>query len=229
MKERTSGKEFVAVVVVVSTVAVLLAPHIEREQAKQRAIEADWIREQIEAERAYEREVEAERRRWELNEVELAEIAYATEMEKLNYYNDPDIPDEVEEAARKYGEAYGLAPEFLEAVAYAESRYDPEAINGGCVGLMQVAPVWHWDRMERLGVDDDELMTVEGSMAVAADYLRELFDTYDDPYWVLMTYNGDSNAEAFRNGTAAPSDYALGITEMAARLTKIHEEGGSGQ
>lgn len=30
MKERTSGKEFVAVVVVVSTVAVLLAPHIER-------------------------------------------------------------------------------------------------------------------------------------------------------------------------------------------------------
>lgn len=112
MKERTSGKEFVAVVVVVSTVAVLLAPHIEREQAKQRAIEADWIREQIEAERAYEREAEAERRRWELNEVELAEIAYATEMEKLNYYNDPDIPDEVEEAARKYGEAYGLAPEF---------------------------------------------------------------------------------------------------------------------
>ena len=229
MKERTRGKEFVAVVVVVSTVAVLLAPHIEREQAKQRAIEADWIREQIEAERAYEREAEAERRRWELNEVELAEIAYATEMEKLNYYNDPDIPDEVEEAARKYGEAYGLAPEFLEAVAYAESRYDPEAINGGCVGLMQVAPVWHWDRMERLGVDDDELMTVEGSMAVAAGYLRELFDTYDDPYWVLMTYNGDSNAEAFRNGTAAPSDYALRITEMAARLTKIHEEGGSGQ
>ena len=72
MKERTSGKEFVAVVVVVSTVAVLLAPHIEREQAKQRAIEADWIREQIEAERAYEREAEEVRRRWELNVVELA-------------------------------------------------------------------------------------------------------------------------------------------------------------
>lgn len=36
MKERTSGKEFVAVVVVVSTVAVLLAPHIERESRQSR-------------------------------------------------------------------------------------------------------------------------------------------------------------------------------------------------
>lgn len=234
MRARKTGWEFALVAVLISAAALLLQPYIEKEQAKTRAADAEWIRERIAADRAYEREVEAERARWAaieeaggFDETMLAEIAYATEMEKINAFNDPDILDEVEEAARKWGEVYNISPEFLEAVAWRESRYDPEAVNGGCVGLMQVAPVWHGDRMERLGVED--LTEVDGNMAVAADYLAELFATYNDPYWVLMTYNGDSNADAYRSGNAAPSMYALEITEKAFEFTQIHEEGGSGQ
>ena len=76
-------------------------------------------------------------------------------------YNDPEIPDEIEAAAEAAGEAYGFEPEFLEAVAFYESTYNTQAVNGGCYGLMQVSTYWHADRMERLGVT--ERPTTSGS------------------------------------------------------------------
>lgn len=137
-----------------------------------------------------------------------------------SWFIDPDIPLDVQEAAQKYGELYGLSPEFLEAVAYAESRYDPEAVNGGCLGLMQISTRWHEDRMERLGVTD--IFDLDGNMAVGADYLAELFATYQDAGAVLMYYNGDGNADAYLSGSAKLSGYASGILAMAEELEKKH-------
>ncbi len=205
--------------------AMLLRPAYEKEQAERRAIEAEWIAEQIAADKAYQAEVAAEIARWE--EIEAEEKK--AEESLVIVYEVPDdayIPNEVETAARSWGKTYNIAPEFLEAIAYHESRFDPSATNGSCVGLMQVAPKWHQDRMERLGFTEEDLMTVNGSMGVAADYLRELFDTYDDPYWVLMTYNGDSNAEAYKNLEHSPSEYAMNVVDTAFYITQTHEEGG---
>ena len=73
--------------------------------------------------REYDKEVELERARWAeieneemWDEVMQEEIAYATEMEKINLY-DPDIPEDIQDAAWKYGEQYNICPEFLIAVA----------------------------------------------------------------------------------------------------------------
>lgn len=92
---------------------------------------------------------------------------------------------------------------------------------------MQVSPYWHHDRMERLGVDEDGLYTVDGSMAVAADYFRELMDTGNDTYWVLMTYNGDSRAPSYLKLEEGPSEYALIIYDLTFELIETHKEGGS--
>lgn len=137
-------------------------------------------------------------------------------------YNDPDIPDEIEEAAEAAAEIYGFEPEFLEAVAFYESTYDTQAVNGGCYGLMQVSTYWHGDRMERLGVTESQIWEAGPNMMVAADYLRELFGKHSDPYWVLMTYNGDSNADAYLKGKAAPSEYALLVQELTFELRNKH-------
>ena len=93
--------------------------------------------------REYDKEVELERARWaEIENEEMwdavmkEEIAYATEMEKINLY-DPDIPEDIQDAAWKYGEQYNICPEFLIAVAKRERvnsirKRSMEAVSVSC-------------------------------------------------------------------------------------------------
>lgn len=107
------------------------------------------------------------------------------------------------------------------AIAEAESGGNPNANNGGCKGIMQVSERWHKDRMERLGVTD--IYDTSGNILVATDYLYELFEIYGcDVGMVLMTYNGDSNAEDYMNGNAELSEYAEEILERSAELEELH-------
>lgn len=136
-------------------------------------------------------------------------------------YNHPAIPDDVEEAARYAGELYNIAPEFLLAIAYHESRYLPDAVNGDCAGLMQVSLYWHADRMERLGVTEAEMWEPGPNMLVAADFLAELFHSFEDVGEVLMYYNGDSRLDEYRE-TGELSWYALNVMELAEALEAAH-------
>lgn len=139
-------------------------------------------------------------------------------------YNDPSIPDDVEEAARAAAAAYDLPIELLEAIAFYESSYQADALNGNCTGLMQVSLYWHQDRMKRLGVNSSQMWDPGPNMMVAADYLAELFSCHSDLYWVLMKYNGNNNAGDYLNGLAAPSEYALKVSELMMELQYRHNE-----
>lgn len=112
---------------------------------------------------------------------------------------------------------YNICPEFIEAVIERESRWDPDAVNGDCIGLMQISARWHKDRMERLGTAD--LTDPRDNILVGVDYLAELFDKYEDPGMVLMVYNGDSRAKIYQK-TGELSDYAAGILERAEELER---------
>lgn len=138
-------------------------------------------------------------------------------------YNDPNIPDNVEEAARAAGAAYDLSPELLKAVAFHESRYNLDAVNGDCVGLMQIATYWHEDRMERLGVTEADLWEAGPSMMVAADFLDELIRRYDDLGTALMYYNGGGDHMAAYLERGELSWYASSVIEMAEQLRQEHD------
>lgn len=142
-----------------------------------------------------------------------------TENRTVVVYIDKDIPEEVQIAAEKYGQQYNICPEFLEAIAYAESRYiaDVDSKDGKNKGLMQVAPRWHQDRMDRLGCTD--LHDVDQNMHVAADYLSELFEQYEDVGVVLMAYNGDNS---WKNGNL--SSYAKKILKHSEELEEKHKK-----
>lgn len=127
---------------------------------------------------------------------------------------------EVQELSEAVGRTYGICPEFLQAIAWQESSWQPDASAGGCEGLMQVAASWHSDRMVRLGVTD--LYEPEGNMLVAADYLAELFERWEDPAMVLMVYNGDSRAQHYWETGEEISEYALQILEMSEQLEREH-------
>lgn len=136
----------------------------------------------------------------------------------INRIVDDGIPNEVKQAAEKWGKHYGICPELIEALAYEESRYISDVVSkdGSCIGLCQVNPKCHKNRMEKLGVTD--LTDIDGNIAVATDYLAELFEQYEgDVDILLMAYNGDSS---WKNGHI--SSYAERILERSADLERMH-------
>jgi hypothetical protein len=89
---------------------------------------------------------------------------------------------------------YNVRPELIKAIVYHESRYNPRAKNGNCLGLMQVSKRWHSDRAKKLGVTD--FYDPYSNILVGTDYISELLHKYKDPTLVLMLYSMD-NQKAF--------------------------------
>ncbi len=128
------------------------------------------------------------------------------------------VPEDVRRLSVELGEQYSICPELIQAVCFKESSFNPRAENDGCIGIMQVNPAWHKDRMERLGVTD--LYDVHQNMLTGVDYLHELSEEHEDISIVLMTYNGDSKAGGVENGTADISEYADSILMISAELER---------
>ena len=137
---------------------------------------------------------------------------------------DEDIPYEVQECAQLYGDMYGICPEFLEAVAFAESSYIPTATNGSCIGLMQINLDCEEQilRMESFGLSEADMTEVDASMLVAASYLKELFDDYEDPAEVLIRYNGDRTGLRKYRDSGEISEYAMKVLKLSEELERKH-------
>lgn len=115
-----------------------------------------------------------------------------------------------------------ICPELVEAIIEQESSWDPHAVNGTCVGLMQIDQTCHWARMQGLGVAD--LTDPYENILTGVDILEELFYKYEDPAAVLMFYNAGYSDKlglgAYRRGEI--SDYALQVLERSAELERLH-------
>ena len=131
--------------------------------------------------------------------------------------NDEEIPVDVQMAANLYGSEYNICPELLEAIAYTESRYDPTVSNCKCVGLMQIHIPSHRDRMTKLNITENEMYQIYANMRVAADYLSELFEEYEDPAIVLAIYHGEKNYSVTNM-----SKYVRNILELSEELERKH-------
>lgn len=127
-----------------------------------------------------------------------------------------EVPEYIIRITEEVGQAYCISPELLQAIAWRESRFDPDAVNasGTCFGLMQVSTKWHG---HRLGPGED-IMDPAVNIRAAAEYLVELFERYKDPALVLMIYNGDSRWKDYAAGRCSASGYAVEIMDMAEEL-----------
>lgn len=133
--------------------------------------------------------------------------------------NDTYLSDSIVTYCEDIGKQYSICPELLEAMIEAESSGNPNAVNGNCVGLMQISTTAQRDRMKRLGVANpyDEYSNI----LVGTDYLAELFDEYEDLPTVLMLYNGQSNAVA-KGDQGKWSAYADKIMKRSEQLERTH-------
>lgn len=107
---------------------------------------------------------------------------------EMGYFRD-DIPLTYEEqdflhtACQEAGVPYALAL----AVIQKETQFaNTVGDDGASEGYMQVQRKWHYDRMERLGVED--LMEPFGNFRVGCDFLAELLETYPTAE-ALTVYN----------------------------------------
>lgn len=133
---------------------------------------------------------------------------------------DAAISEEYIRYCEDAGGRYNICPELLEAIIEQESGGNPDAIGqAGEVGLMQIYPKYHRERMGRL--DIYSLYDPEGNILVGADYLSELFREYEDIGTVLMVYNGSKDAIQ-RVDRADYTDYALKIMKCTEQLERMH-------
>lgn len=131
-----------------------------------------------------------------------------------------EVPEEVIAISEELGAQYNICPELLQSIGFCESGYRADAVNGDCIGIMQISEKWHKDRMKRLGVTN--LFDIRQNMTVAADYLAELAEKYEDVAVALMVYNGDSGANEVLSGTGNISRYAEKVLELSAALEELH-------
>ncbi len=114
--------------------------------------------------------------------------------QKVVRYDD-GIPAEIREIFERVGEEYDICPELMEAIGYRESRFIENVTNGWHYGIMQVDVKVHAERIKNLGYTSKDMFKAEPNIRVAADYLKELYDTYgdDDPI-ILCLYSGNWKA-----------------------------------
>ena len=115
-----------------------------------------------------------------------------------------------------------ICPELVEAVIERESGWDPTAVNGDCVGLMQVDQIIHWKRAQDMGVCT--LMDPYDNIRVGISILEDLLKKYGEPAPALMYYNAGYSEvcgiTAYNNGVI--SDYANEILARSAELEREH-------
>ena len=76
--------------------------------------------------------------------------------------------------------------ETIAAMIYLESRWIPDAKNGTHLGLGQITPRWHQDRMDKLEVTN--LTDPKQNIKVMVDYLNELYLPDKDHTKAVLVY-----------------------------------------
>ena len=130
------------------------------------------------------------------------------------------IPENIYQDAEIIGHEFNICPELLLAIAERESRFQADAKNGNCKGLMQLNTACHKARFEEMGWSTSDWSNDYINMYVAADYLSDLFEQYEDVGIVLGVYHGES--DAVRRGQSGKlSSYVTKILKRSEELERL--------
>ena len=135
---------------------------------------------------------------------------------------DTYICEEYQGYVYEIAEVYNLCPELIMAIIETESSGRADAVsNAGCIGLMQIYPKYHQDRMERLGVTD--LTDAYSNILVGCDYIAEMAYKYHDLNVVLAGYNEGEYSDAIERAKQGEwTGYAKRVSRRSEELERIH-------
>lgn len=90
-----------------------------------------------------------------------------------------------------------IPADYIKAMIWRESRYEPNCKTGNHVGLMQISTKWHTQRAKSLGVDD--LYDPYGNILVGCDILNEFTQSNDFRYALNYFAGGYKYANSYKN------------------------------
>ena len=112
-----------------------------------------------------------------------------------------------------------ISPELVEALIERESTWNPEAVNGNCIGLMQVDKNIYKDLIGSRNLTDPY-----DNIHIGVEILEELLHKYGEAAPALMFYNAgysdNYGVGAYEDGTF--SNYADEILKRAEELERLH-------
>lgn len=131
----------------------------------------------------------------------------AAEIPPTTYYY--DIPLSIELQQFVFDNCRDLDPRLIFAVMYCESGFDKAAVNGSCIGIMQIKVRCHADRIKRLGAD---IYNVQDNIIVGIDILSEYIGKYG-LHRGLIAYNCGENSKTMRYKTTSYSREVVAYME----------------
>lgn len=143
-----------------------------------------------------------------------------TAVQQRTYYNCP-LSHELQDYIADLCAEVSIDPAVIIAMIGRESTYraDAKGDKGNSLGLMQIQPRWHYERMEAL--DCDDLLDPYDNVTVGIDFLAELVKKYDGNInMALMAYNaGASGAKKhwFSKGIYE-NKYSRAVNKLAEEL-----------
>lgn len=111
-----------------------------------------------------------------------------------------------------------IEPEIILAMIDQESTFRSDAVgdNGNSLGLMQIQPRWHKERMESLGCDN--LLDPYQNVTVGVDILAEHLEKDKGMEWALMAYNGGESYANKMMASYTVSKYVGSVLEKSDKL-----------
>lgn len=107
---------------------------------------------------------------------------------------DWDLAERISKGILKYSSEYRLPPNLVIHVMNRESGFRPLITSkAGALGLMQVIPKWHKEKLEEMKISNNEVYYIENNIKLGCWILREYFDQEGDIEKALKKYVGGSH------------------------------------
>jgi hypothetical protein len=116
-------------------------------------------------------------------------VAYI--IQRIRPQLDVSIVSQIDRAIMKYSKMYRIPPEFIVYLMKRESNFQPLAKSPvGAIGLMQVFPKWHRDKMQEMGINYEAVYHIDNNVRLGCWILREYYDATGSIEKALTRYVG---------------------------------------
>ena len=132
-----------------------------------------------------------------INEEEIENSGISKMILKMQPKLDPEVSILIGNSIKKYSKQYNLPPELIISLIERESTFrliltskPTKNSNKGCMGLMQINPLAHPEKLKKLGVVNGNIYHIDINIHLGCMILKEYYDKTKDIEKALTRYVG---------------------------------------